>query len=78
MLIVFTLTLTHSLAKTISFQRIWGGGGVNKTHGNSGGKGGLLLCLKKWKFWGGGGAYVKFPPLLGYGYFLEPHIRNFC
>ena len=30
--------------------------------------------VKKWKFRGGGRAYVKFPPWWGYGYFLELHI----
>ena len=29
--------------------------------------------VKNWKFRGGGGAYVKFPPWLGYGYFLKLH-----
>ena len=29
--------------------------------------------VKKWKFRGGGGAYVKFPPWWGYGYFPELH-----
>ena len=36
--------------------------------------GGVILLVKKWKFRGGGGAYVKFPPWWGYGYFLELHI----
>ena len=30
--------------------------------------------VKNWKFREGGGAYVKFPPWWGYGYFLELHI----
>ena len=34
---------------------------------------GVILVVKKWKFRGGGGAYVKFPPWWGYGYFLELH-----
>ena len=33
--------------------------------------------FKKWKFRGGGGAYVKFPPWWGYGYFLELHIVGY-
>ena len=37
------------------------------------GWGGVILLFKKWKFRGGGGAYVKFPPWWGYGYFLELH-----
>ena len=32
--------------------------------------------VKKWKFRGGGGVYVKFPPWWGYGYFLELHNKN--
>ena len=35
--------------------------------------GGVILLVKKWKFRGGGGAYVKFPPWWGYGYFMELH-----
>ena len=35
---------------------------------------GVILVVKNWKFRGGGGAYVKFPPWWGYGYFLELHI----
>ena len=42
-------------------------GGVQNSSGNSEG-------VKKWKFrGGGGGAYMKFPPWWGYGYFLELH-----
>ena len=37
----------------------WGGGGY--------------FTGQKWKFRGGGRAYVKFPPWWGYGYFLELH-----
>ena len=50
-------------------------GGVQNNSGNSGevGGGGGILVVKNWKFWGGGGAYVKFPPWWGYGYFLELH-----
>ena len=36
---------------------------------------GVILLVKKWKF--RGGAYVKFPPWWGYGYFLELHIIHF-
>ena len=32
---------------------------------------GANLVVKNWKFRGGEGAYVKFPPWWGYGYFLE-------
>ena len=38
---------------------------------------GVILLVKKWKFRGGGGAYVKFPPWWGYGYFLELHNNNY-
>ena len=38
--------------------------------------GGVIFVVKKWKFRGGGGSYVKFPPWWGYGYFLEPHNVN--
>ena len=51
-----------------------GMGGVQNSSGNSGGVGGVILLVKKWKFRGGGGAYMKFPPWWGYGYFLELHI----
>ena len=55
-----------------------GMGGVQSSSGNSGGVGGGgILVVKNWKFWGGGGAYVKFPPWWGYGYFLELHDRNY-
>ena len=39
---------------------------------------GYLNGPKKWKFRGGGRAYVKFPPWWGYGYFLELHVKCFC
>jgi len=48
-------------------------GDVHKTCGNSGGVGGVIFVFKKWKFRGGGGTCVKFPPWWGYGYFLELH-----
>ena len=35
--------------------------------------GGVILVVKNWKFRGGGGAYVKFPPKWGYRFFLELH-----
>ena len=35
--------------------------------------GGLKKYLENGKSWGVGGSYVKFPPWLGYGYFLELH-----
>ena len=38
---------------------------------------GGILVVKNWKFRRGGGAYVKFPPWWGYGYFLELHDRNY-
>ena len=37
---------------------------------------GVILVGKNWKFQGGGGAYVKFPPWRRYGYFLELHVAN--
>ena len=51
-------------------------GGVQNSSGNSGGVGGggVILVVNKWKFRGGGGTYVKFPPWWGYGHFLELHI----
>ena len=39
---------------------------------------GVILVVKKWKFREGGGAYVKFPPWWGYGYFLELHNSVFA
>ena len=39
---------------------------------------GAILVVKKWKFRGGGGAYVKFPPQWGYGYFLELQNAGTC
>ena len=36
--------------------------------------GGYFSDQKKWKFQGGGGAYVKFPQWWEYGYFLELHV----
>ena len=71
---VFTLTLTHFLAKTI-FTR--GYGGVQNTRGNSRGVGGLFLWSKNGNSEVEGGSYVKFPPWWGYGYFLEPHNASF-
>ena len=68
---MFTLTLTHFLAKTI-FSR----GYVHKTCGNSGGVrggGGLLLCSKNGNSGEEGGTCMKFPPWWRYGYFLELH-----
>ena len=51
-----------------------GYGGVQNSSGNSEGVGeGVILVVKKWKLPGGGGAYMKFPPWWGYGYFLELH-----
>ena len=52
-----------------------GMGCVQNSSGNSKGVG-VILVVKKWKLWGGRGAYVKFPPWWGYGYFLELHIVN--
>ena len=37
---------------------------------------GLKEYLENGKSWGVGGSYVKFPPWWGYGYFLEPHIKE--
>ena len=39
---------------------------------------GVYFSFKKWKFWRGGGSYLKFPPWWGYGYFLEPHNIHVC
>ena len=50
-------------------------GGVQNTRGNSKGVRGYFYG-QKWKFRGGGGSYVKFPPWWGHGYFLEPHIAG--
>ena len=68
---VFTFSLTHSLAKIIFFQGVWG---VYKIAVEIPEGWGVNLVVKNWKFQGGGGAYVKFPPWWGYGYFLELHI----
>ena len=68
---VFTFSLTHFLAKII-FSR---GYGVYKIVVEIPEGWGVILVVKNWKFWGGGGAYVKFPPWWGYGYFLELHIE---
>ena len=64
----------NTLSRQSYFSR--GHGGVQNSSGNSGGVGGgIILVVPKWKFrGGGGGAYVKFPPWWGYGYFLELHI----
>ena len=47
----------------VEIPKGWGGGGI--------------LVVKKWKFRGGGGAYVKFPLWWEYGYFLELHIGKY-
>ena len=65
-----TFTLTHFLAKTIFPEGI----GAYKMVVEISEGWGVILVVKKWKFRGGGGAYMKFPPWLGYGYFLELHI----
>ena len=67
------LTLTHFLAKT-AFSR--GYGRCTYKLWKFLRVGGLFLCLKKWKFQGGGETCMKFPPWWGYGYFLELHILN--
>ena len=51
-----------------------GMGGVQNSSGNSGGVGGLFYWSKNGNSGEEGGAYVKFPPWWGYGYFLELHI----
>jgi len=35
---------------------------------------GSIFVFRNWKFRGGGGTCVKFPPSWRYGYFLELHI----
>ena len=71
-----TFSLTHFLAKII-FSRGYGGGGVYKIVVEiPEGWGGVILVVKNWKFRGGGGAYVKFPPWWGHGHFLELHNNN--
>jgi len=50
---VFTLTLTHLLAK-MNFSE--GMGDVHNTLGNSGGGRHVIFVSRKWKFWGGGGS----------------------
>ena len=73
---VFTFTLTHFLAKTIFPE---GMRGVHFISGNSRGVGGGgYFSDQKMEIPGRrGGAYVKFSPWWGYGYFLELHIRIF-
>ena len=68
---MFTFTLTHFLVKTIFPE---GMGDVQNSSGNSGGVGGYFTGQKMEIPGRGGGAYVKFPPWWGYGYFLELHI----
>ena len=69
---LFTFSLTHFLAKII-FPG--GMGGVQNSSGNSKGVGGGYFSGQKLEITGRrrGGAYVKFPPWWGYGYFLELH-----
>ena len=67
---MFTLTLTHFLAKLFFPEGV---GGVHKTCGNSRGVEGLLLCSKNGNSGEEGGTKVKFPLWWGYGYFLELH-----
>ena len=69
---VFTFSLTHFLAKII-FPGVWG---VYKIVVEILEGWGVILVVKIWKFQGGGGAYMKFPPWWGYGYFLELHDRH--
>ena len=66
---VFSFTLTHFLAKTIFPE----GMGVYKIAVEIPEGWGVILVVQKWKFRGGGGFYVKFPPWWGYGFFLELH-----
>ena len=65
-----TFTLTHFLNKTIFPEGI----GVYKMVVEISEGWGVILVVKKWKFRGEGGAYMKFPPWLRYGYFLELRI----
>ena len=60
---MFTLPLTHFLAKTI-LSRAYGG--VHKTYGNSAGVGGggATFVFKKWKFRGGGGDLHEIPSVV--------------
>ena len=75
MFAMFIFTLTHFLAKTIFSE---GMGSVQNSYRNSRGvgRGGYFsgqqmeILRRSW----GGGAYVKFPPWWGDGYFLELHI----
>ena len=57
----FTFTLTPFFPE--------GMGGVQNISGNSGGVavvgGGVILMVKKWKFWGGGRPCTKFPAWWG-------------
>ena len=53
-------------------------GGVQNSSGNSGGVVGGYFSGQKLEILGRrGGAYVKYPPWWGYGYFLELHIWDF-
>ena len=58
------------------FQRDWGGGVFVLYCGNSGGVGGgwVISSSQIWKIQGGGGILGEIPSVVGYGYFLEPHI----
>ena len=66
MFTVFTFASTHFVAKT--FSR--GYGGLQNSRGNSRGVVRGYFCGQKWKFQGGGDAYVEFPLWWGYGYFV--------
>ena len=60
------------------FQRDWGGGGLClilwKFRRGRGGGGWVISSLQIWKIQGGGGILGEIPSVVGYGYFLEPHI----
>ena len=68
------LLLSHTFLPKLFFPEGMGGGGVQNSSGNSGGVGGLFQWSKNGNSGEGGGAYVKFPPWWGYGYFLELQI----
>ena len=58
-------SLTHFLAKSIFFQRVWG----------------MYMILMEIPEGMGGyfcGQKMEIPSMVGYGYFLEPHYRCMC
>ena len=75
MALFFTLIIFFCENKL--FQRDWGGGSLSYTveilEGGRG-EGWVISSSQIWKIQGGGGILGEIPSVVGYGYFLEPHI----